>query len=169
MVRFLRQGFVDQDRLPDADALLRAMMRNPEDYSNPNEFRPERFLHEDGTLNPAVRDPRTIAFGFGRRYVILSCLCGYKASCNVLTLITYRICPGRHFSLNTLSIFIASVLHIFVISPGLDDSGNPVLLDPEPTGHLFGCVTMCRKCASSCSSIFTQDVAPGSARFQVPK
>lgn len=29
---------------------------------------PERFL-KDGRLNPDVRDPATIAFGYGRRYV----------------------------------------------------------------------------------------------------
>ena len=32
----------------------------------PEAFMPERFL-KDGELDPAVRDPATIAFGFGRR------------------------------------------------------------------------------------------------------
>jgi cytochrome P450 len=38
-------------------------------YPNPEAFRPERFLL-NGKLNPAIRDPETVAFGFGRRSVI---------------------------------------------------------------------------------------------------
>lgn len=42
------------------------MLRDPIAYPEPEEFKPERFL-KDGELNPAVRDPDTAAFGFGRR------------------------------------------------------------------------------------------------------
>lgn len=42
------------------------MLHNEEDYPNPEKFDPERFL-KDGKLNPDVRDPVTVAFGFGRR------------------------------------------------------------------------------------------------------
>jgi cytochrome P450 len=49
----------------------RAMLHDPEVYSDPDEFKPERFLktNADGAyeLDPTVLDPRTIAFGFGRR------------------------------------------------------------------------------------------------------
>lgn len=45
----------------------RALLRDPKDYPNPEVFSPERFLNKDGTLNPDVLDPTTIAFGFGRR------------------------------------------------------------------------------------------------------
>lgn len=31
-----------------------------------------------------------------------------------------RICPGRHFAVNTLRIYIASTLHVFNITPGTD-------------------------------------------------
>lgn len=48
--------------------LLRAMLHNPEDYPEPTSFKPERYI-KDGKLNPAVRDPLALAFGFGRRYV----------------------------------------------------------------------------------------------------
>lgn len=45
------------------------MLKNPEDYPDPDNFIPERFLDQDGNINPDVRDPSTIAFGFGRRCV----------------------------------------------------------------------------------------------------
>lgn len=60
------------------------MLHNPDDYPEPEIFRPERFI-EDGKLNPKVRDPLTLAFGFGRRSVspnlqILRCLMKKSAS-----------------------------------------------------------------------------------------
>ncbi|RPD61592.1 cytochrome P450 [Lentinus tigrinus ALCF2SS1-6] len=79
-----------------------ACMRDPEMYEDPDEFRPERFIR-DGKLDTAVRDPAPLAFGFGR-----------------------RICPGRYFAQAGLFITIASVLHVFDISPPLDDQGRPV-------------------------------------------
>ena len=39
-------------------------------YPEPHVFKPERFLKDDGTIDPDVHDPSiTGAFGFGRRYV----------------------------------------------------------------------------------------------------
>ena len=43
------------------------MLNNEQDYPGPREFRPERFL-TSGELDSSVRDPRDIAFGFGRRW-----------------------------------------------------------------------------------------------------
>ena len=43
------------------------MLNNPLSYTEPEEFRPERFLVHDGM--PPETDPRTICFGFGRRSV----------------------------------------------------------------------------------------------------
>ncbi|KAL4249644.1 cytochrome P450 monooxygenase [Abortiporus biennis] len=43
-----------------------SMMNNPEDYPEPEVFNPDRFL-KDGVINPAIRDPGRITFGFGRR------------------------------------------------------------------------------------------------------
>ena len=54
--------------IPKHRLQLRAMQYNPEVYPRPEEFMPERFM-KDGKLNPDVRDPGRIAFGFGRRYV----------------------------------------------------------------------------------------------------
>ena len=41
------------------------MLHDPQVYSDPMEFRPERFL-ACGSKDPEP-DPHTIAFGFGRR------------------------------------------------------------------------------------------------------
>ncbi|TCD64487.1 hypothetical protein EIP91_004048 [Steccherinum ochraceum] len=91
-----------------------AMLHDPQDYRDPDQFKPERFIGKDGKMDSSVRDPTTISFGFGR-----------------------RICPGRHFSQNTLSIFIASVLHVFDITPGVDASGKLVVLTDEMEGGLI--------------------------------
>lgn len=45
------------------------MLHDPEDYPHPELFKPERFIGEDGNIDPSVRDPSTVAFGFGRRLV----------------------------------------------------------------------------------------------------
>ena len=42
------------------------MAHNPDDYPDPFVFKPERFLVEDG--RPTPPDPRTLVFGFWRRY-----------------------------------------------------------------------------------------------------
>ena len=42
------------------------MSNDEQDYPEPREFRPERFL-KNGKLDLLVRDPVDIAFGFGRR------------------------------------------------------------------------------------------------------
>jgi cytochrome P450 len=45
------------------DSTRRAMVRDKDTYGpDADEFRPERFL------NPNMRDPKSIVFGFGRRY-----------------------------------------------------------------------------------------------------
>jgi hypothetical protein len=43
-------------------------MHDPEVFSDPMVFQPERYL-KDGILNPDVRDPDSAVFGFGRRSV----------------------------------------------------------------------------------------------------
>ena len=44
-----------------------SIMRDPDYWSQPDIFKPERFLHgEEGTFQP---DERMVAFGSGARYV----------------------------------------------------------------------------------------------------
>ncbi len=50
-----------------SDVLHRAMLRDPEGYSQPDDFVPERFLDSDGNLDVHGRDPTHVMFGFGRR------------------------------------------------------------------------------------------------------
>lgn len=53
----------------------RALLHDPQDYPDPEEFRPDRFLRKtnDGRieLDDCVPDPRLVAFGFSRRYVLI--------------------------------------------------------------------------------------------------
>ncbi|KAG7094933.1 hypothetical protein E1B28_005736 [Marasmius oreades] len=70
-----------------------AILHDPAVYgSDVDEFNPERFLTQDGKLNPQVPDPQ-VAFGYGR-----------------------RVCPARHLALSALFLNIATVLSAFEIS-----------------------------------------------------
>ncbi|TCD66268.1 hypothetical protein EIP91_001597 [Steccherinum ochraceum] len=89
------------------------LMRNADDYPDPDAFKPERFLDKDGSIDPSVRDPTTIAFGFGR-----------------------RICPGKYFAINNVLIFMATTLHVFDVSAGVDENGRPVELTTEMIGSV---------------------------------
>lgn len=46
---------------------VRLMLNDPEEYTDPFSFKPERFIPENGKRLPM--DPEKVAFGFGRRYV----------------------------------------------------------------------------------------------------
>lgn len=87
--------------------VVSAILHNPEEFPEPEEFRPERFLRRtsDGQyeLNKSVRNPSDIAFGFGR-----------------------RICPGRFFVDQFMFATIVSVLAVYEISAPLDEDGRPV-------------------------------------------
>jgi cytochrome P450 len=81
--------------------IFRAILHDPKIYPDPEEFKPERFLNEDGS----VRDDPTLslAFGVGR-----------------------RICPGRHFVNATIFIVISSVLSVFNVTKAKDENDHEI-------------------------------------------
>ena len=83
----------------------RAVLHDPELYPDPEAFKPERFLNEDGTFRD---DPvLSLAFGAGR-----------------------RVCPGRHFVFATPFIVTASVLSAFNVTRAKDKDGNEIPVTP---------------------------------------
>ena len=52
--------------------IYRAILHDEEIYPEPFKFNPDRFLTQDGQLDPAIQDPFIAVFGFGRRFVYLS-------------------------------------------------------------------------------------------------
>jgi len=89
-----------------------ATFRNESVYPNARAFNPERFL-KDGQIDPDVKDPEMLVFGYGR-----------------------RICPGRHFALRVLFLTVASTLATFDISKCLDENGNNIVPDGKYTSGL---------------------------------
>ena len=61
------RGFLQFDIVArSAFSMYRAMLNNEADYPDPSSFKPERYL-KNGQLDPNIRDPALMAFGFGRR------------------------------------------------------------------------------------------------------
>ncbi|KAG1907691.1 cytochrome P450 [Suillus fuscotomentosus] len=92
------------------------MLNDPQRYANPSQFKPERFLDNDG--NDPEREPRTICFGFGR-----------------------RICPGLHLA--DASIWLSTVMSLAVfdiskiVENGVEhtpevDSSSGTISHPKP-------------------------------------
>ena len=80
---------------------FRAILHDPEIYPDPEEFKPERFLNEDGS----VRDDPTLSLVFG---------------------VGKRICPGRHLVYATLFIVTSSVLSVFNVTKAKDENGHEI-------------------------------------------
>ncbi|KAJ2932187.1 hypothetical protein H1R20_g4913, partial [Candolleomyces eurysporus] len=85
-----------------------AMMHDPELFDQPFEFNPERYLRKDGQIDPSVPDAEAAAFGHGR-----------------------RICPGRHFSNDTLFVMAAFLLATYNVSASKDEDGNVIPMKLE--------------------------------------
>lgn len=107
---------------------FRSILHDESVYNNPALFNPSRFLNQDGTLNPSVRDPSVAAFGFGR-----------------------RICPGRFLALEALWLAIVSVLAVFDIVRAVDDEGKEIIPDGEYLSGVVWCVSSIR-CILTCHS-----------------
>jgi cytochrome P450 len=75
-------------------------------YPEPETFKPERFLNEDGTL----RDDPTLALAFG---------------------VGRRICPGRHLVDSTLFVFASSVMSVFHVTKAKDEVGHDIPIEIE--------------------------------------
>ncbi|KAG6378884.1 cytochrome P450 [Boletus reticuloceps] len=80
------------------------MLHDPRTYSEPNEFRPERFLGK-----APETDPRSICFGFGR-----------------------RICPGLHLADASVWISVAMSLAAFDVSK-IIENGVEVTPEIDPS------------------------------------
>ncbi|KAF8880681.1 cytochrome P450 [Infundibulicybe gibba] len=108
-----------------------AILHDPDEFPEPDQFRPERYLNADGTPNLKRRDPQVAVFGFGR-----------------------RICPGRYLSDNSLYSYVSTVLATFNITPPLDADGKYVKIEGKMTaGSLcypepFACVIKPRSIAA---------------------
>lgn len=96
-------------RIPSGSVVIAnswALLHDESIYPDPETFNPERFLL-NGRLNPAVRDPLDIVFGFGR-----------------------RSCPGRYMGWDSVFIMIASMLAAFDITKAIGADGKPI--EPPP-------------------------------------
>ncbi|KZT25573.1 cytochrome P450 [Neolentinus lepideus HHB14362 ss-1] len=99
-----------------------AILHDPEVYPDPLEFKPERYLTEDGKGFNSTPEPLA-AFGYGR-----------------------RVCAGRHMADATLWISVASILTVFKIGPCLESQGKPIPVKPEFTTGAI-CAPLPFKCS----------------------
>ncbi|KAL4258703.1 cytochrome P450 family protein [Pleurotus pulmonarius] len=91
---------------------LWAILRDETVFSEPEEFKPSRFL-KDGQIDPRLKDYFMTAFGFGR-----------------------RICPGRYFAMDNLWLNMASILSVYTIAKAVDENGREIDIVPEYTTNL---------------------------------
>ncbi|KAJ6555589.1 cytochrome P450 monooxygenase [Mycena vulgaris] len=91
------------------------ILHDPEVYPDPTAFKPERFIASEngGKVSSVVLETFETVFGPGR-----------------------RICPGRFVATAQLFMTISSILSVFKIGPGLNESGKPVKVEPDFTYSL---------------------------------
>ncbi|KAI0264149.1 cytochrome P450 [Gloeopeniophorella convolvens] len=87
------------------------ILRDPKLFPEPDAFKPERFLHSNGTLrNDAVLK---VAFGYGK-----------------------RICPGRHHVDAIVFMVIASLLSVFSVEKQHDACGEEIPFNVSQTSSI---------------------------------
>ncbi|EKM48184.1 uncharacterized protein PHACADRAFT_203138 [Phanerochaete carnosa HHB-10118-sp] len=102
-----------------------AILHDPEVYTDPEAFNPRRFLRAgpgadaadaaNVELDPTVRDPTVVTFGFGR-----------------------RICPGKHMAYQSLWVAVASIVAAIDITKAVDEHGKII----EPSGeYTYGLIS----------------------------
>ena len=92
---------------------------------SPHSFNPDRFIFPDGPggavkINPSIRHPNRIAFGFGRRCVSSRGSQLIQSS----DVRTDRICPGSHLAQATLWLTAACMLTLFEFETPLGEKAN---------------------------------------------
>ncbi|KAF9067309.1 cytochrome P450 1 [Rhodocollybia butyracea] len=92
--------------------ISRAMGRDPDVYSEPDKFKPDRFLDSPNGPFTSINDIH--AFGFGR-----------------------RVCVGRYMADNTVWLTIASVLATLDIHNAKDNEGNEINISREYTRNFL--------------------------------
>jgi len=108
--RLVQDDVYDGFFLPSGSLVIAntwGIMHDPDVYSSPLEFMPERYL-SSAKSDVVLPDPRSFSFGYGR-----------------------RICPGQHLADASLFIAIASTLSMFKMSNAINSTtGLPII--PEP-------------------------------------
>lgn len=89
------------------------MLHDETKYPDPNTFKPERYLTEDGHLRDDMPYPDE-TFGYGR-----------------------RICAGRYFADDILWLAIANILAVFKIERALYADGEEIVHKGEFTPHVI--------------------------------
>ena len=108
------------------------MLHDESIYSDPFDFKPERFLDASGDLITSMYPDA--AFGFGRRYESGSLFIEPRyLTFDALTRYIHRICPGRYVADNSLYLAFACVLACFNIEHALDVSGKPIPVECKMT------------------------------------
>jgi len=117
------------------------MFNNEQDYPEPREFRPERFLR-NGKLDSSGRDPMDIAFGFGR-----------------------RACPGKHLAHSTVTLAAASLLSTFDLLKQVDENGLEI--EPEREYKTAGiCQPLDFPCVIKPRSRYAEDLIRSSSGLE---
>ena len=141
------------------------MLHDENDYPDPESFKPERYL-KNGLPDMTVRDPATIVFGFGRRWVSAPSSDLRPSFAKT----PYSVCPAAHMGLSTVWIMAASILSAFDILKPLDEYGTSI----DPTVEydfsltLYACIGSfpSKLCLANFRVIFNRKPKSFKCRFQ---